>query len=79
MKWKSDEATSNCHRDYSTKVSAGTNLFFVNFDNIEHQHVAGVKAPTLQVIDTEGKISGGKLEVTSNTTHKILQIYSSKK
>ena len=56
--------------DYPADVTAGTDLF-VSSDIIEHQHIAGVKAPILRVIDTERKLSDGKLEITSSTTHNF--------
>ena len=42
--------------DYPADLTAGTNTFFVNCVIIEHQHIAGVQAPILRVIDTERRL-----------------------
>ena len=56
--------------DYPADITAGTNIFFVNCDIIEHHHKAGVKAPTLGLIDTERRLTNGNLQITSATKHK---------
>ena len=33
--------------DYPSDITAATNMFFLNTNIIEHQHVAGVKSPLL--------------------------------
>ena len=56
--------------EYPADITAGTNILFVNCDIIEHQHIAGVKAPILRVIDTERRLTNGNLQITSATKHK---------
>ena len=56
--------------DYPSDITAGTNMFFLNTNIIEHQHVAGVKSPLLRIIENTRKISDGKLQVNSTTSHK---------
>ena len=51
-------------------ITAGTNIFFIKYDIIEHRHIAGVKAPVLRVIDTERGVTNGILQMTSATKHK---------
>ena len=52
--------------DYPADITAGSNILFVNCDIIEHQHIAGVKAPVLRVI----RLTNGNLQITSATKHK---------
>ena len=59
--------------DYPADMKAGTDLFFVEYDIIEHQHTAGVKEPYFRLIDTERKLSDGQLESNSFTSHKAFQ------
>ena len=56
--------------DYPADITAGTNIFLINCDIIEHQHITGVKAPILRVIDTERRLTNGNLQITSATKHK---------
>ena len=53
--------------DYLADITAGTNIFFVNCDIIEHQHIAGVKALLFRVIDTERRLTNGNLRTRSAT------------
>ena len=46
----------------------GTNIFFVNTNIIEHQHVAGIKSPLLRIIENTQQ---GKLLSTSTTANKV--------
>lgn len=55
--------------DYPPDITAGTNIFFVYCDIIEHQHIAGVKAPVLRVIDTRRRLKNGELQIISTTEH----------
>ena len=50
--------------DYPAVITVGTNIFFVDCVIIEHQHIAGVKAPVIRVIDTERRSTNGNLEIT---------------
>ena len=45
-------------------------MFFLNTNIIERQHVAGVKSPLLRIIENTRKISDGKIQVSSTTSHK---------
>ena len=56
--------------DYPSDITTGTNMFFLNTNIIEHQHVAGVKSPLLRIIENTKQLSDGKLQVTSTTSHK---------
>ena len=47
--------------DNPADVTAGKDIYFVNPHIIEHQQMAGVRAPILQVIDSEIKLPDGKL------------------
>ena len=51
-------------------IFSGTEIFLVNCNVVGQQHVAGAKAPILRLIDTGGNLTGGKLNMTSSTTHK---------
>ena len=55
---------------YPPDLTVGTNMFFVNTNIIEHQHVAGVKSPLLRIIENTKQVQGGKLLNTS-TAHKV--------
>ena len=57
--------------DYPPDLTAGTNIFFVNTNIIEQQHVAGVKSPLLKINDSEKNSSYGTLEFASTTAHKV--------
>ena len=57
--------------NYPPDKTAGTDIFLVSSDIIEHQHIAGIKAPFLRLVDTEGKLSDGELAITSSTIHKV--------
>ena len=41
---------------YPPDLTVGTNMFFVNTNNIEHQHVAGVKSPLLRNIENTEQV-----------------------
>ena len=56
--------------DFPADILSGTEIFFVNCNIIEQQHVIGAKAPILRVIDRGRKVADGKLNITSSTTHK---------
>ena len=56
--------------DYPSDITTGTNMFFLNTNIIEHQHVAGVKSPLLRIIENTRKVSDRKLQVNSTTSHK---------
>ena len=56
--------------DFPTDILSGTEIFFLKRNIIEQQHVAGAKAPILPVIETARKLTVGKLNITSSTTHK---------
>ena len=56
--------------DYPAEFTSGANIFFVNCDVIEHQHIAGVKASVLLVNITERRLTNGNLKITSATIHK---------
>ena len=56
--------------DYPADFTAAKNIFFVNCNIIEHQHIAGVKAPILYVIDTERHLTNGNLQIKSATKHE---------
>ena len=60
--------------DFPADIHSGTEIFFVNCNIIEQQHVAAAKAPILRVIDTGRKLTDGKLNVTSFTTHKTFRV-----
>ena len=57
--------------DYPADITAGTNIFFVNYDILYHQHIAGVKAATLRVIDTESRLTNANLQITSPTNQIV--------
>ena len=57
---------------FSGDITAGTRLFFADCDIIEHQHIAGVKAPALRFIDTEKRLTNVNIQITSATKHKLL-------
>ena len=50
-------------------LHAGNNIS-VNCDVIEHQHIAGVKAPILRIIDTQRRLTNGNLQILSATKRK---------
>ena len=56
---------------YPPDLTVGTNMFFVNINIIEHQHVAGVKSPLLRIIENTKQVQDGKLLNTSTTAHKV--------
>ena len=58
---------------YPPDLSVGTNMFFVNTNIIERQHVyvAGVKSPLLRIIENTKQVQDGKLLNTSTTAHKV--------
>ena len=60
--------------DYPADMTAGTNIFFVNFDIIEHRHIAGVKAPFVRVIDTERRLTDGILQMTLQQNKSFLEL-----
>ena len=53
---------------YLPDLTMGTNIFFVNTNIIEHQHVAGIKSPLLRIIENTQQ---GKLLSTSTTANKV--------
>ena len=54
--------------EFPADITAGTNIFFTYCNIIEHQKVAGVKAPVLRVIDSKKK------ETLSSSIHLQLLI-----
>ena len=56
---------------YPSDLTVETNMFFVNTNIIEHQHVAGVKSPLLLIIENTKHVQDGKLLNTSTTAHKV--------
>ena len=56
---------------YPPDLTVGTNMFFVNTNIIEHQHVAGVKSPLLRIIENTKQVQDGKLLNTATTAHKV--------
>ena len=56
---------------YPPDLTVGTNMFFVNTNFIEHQHVAGVKSHPLRIIENTKQVQDGKLLNTSTTAHKV--------
>ena len=56
---------------YPPDLTVGTNMFYVNTNIIEHQHVAGVKSPDLRIIENIEQVQDGKLLNTSTTAHKM--------
>ena len=56
---------------YLPDLTVGTNMFFVNTNIIEHQHVAGVKWPLLRIVENTKQIQDGKLLNTSVTALKV--------
>ena len=56
---------------YPPDLTVGTNMFFVNTNIIEHQHVAGVKSPLLRIIENTKQVQDGKLLNTSTTAHRV--------
>ena len=56
---------------YPPDLTVGTNMFFVNTNIIEHQHVAGVKSPLLRIIENTKQVEDKLLSTTSTTAHKI--------
>ena len=71
--------TQKIKGDYLGDNAARTNIFFVNCDIFEHQHIAGVKALVRRVIDTERRLTNGNLQITSETKHKSFQELQFKK
>ena len=67
---KVQKETQPIKGDYPADFTTETNIFFVNFDLIEHQHLIGVDSPVLCVIDTERRLTYGILQFTSATKHK---------
>ena len=57
--------------NYPADITAGTNIFFVNCDIIQHQHIAAVKAPVLHVLDSERRLTNCNLQITSAAKHKL--------
>ena len=56
---------------YPPDLTVGTNMFFVNTNIIELQHVAGVKSPLLRIIENTKQVQDGKLSNTATTAHKV--------
>ena len=56
--------------DFPADIPSGTEIFFVRCNIMKQQHVAVGKAPFLRFIDTGRKLTDGKLNITSSTTHK---------
>ena len=56
---------------YPPDLTLGTNMFFVNTNIIDHQHVAGVKSPLLRIIENTKQVQDGKLLNTSTTAQKV--------
>ena len=56
--------------DFPADITAGTNIVFNYCNSIEHQNVAGVKAPVLRVIDSKRNLKDGELFNTSATSHE---------
>ena len=56
---------------YPPDLTVRTNMFFVNTNIIEHQHVAGVKSPLLRIIENTKQVQDGKLLNTSTTAHNF--------
>ena len=67
---KKQQTTQPIKGDFPADITAGTNIFFIYSNIIEHQKIAGVKAPLLRVIDTKRKLKDGDLFNQSTTTHK---------
>lgn len=64
------ETSQPIRGEYPADITAGTNIFFIYCNIIEHQKIAGIKAPVLRVIDTKRKLKDGDLFNSSSTTHK---------
>ena len=56
--------------DYLAYITAGTNIFFINCNIIEHQHLAEVKAPFLCVNNTERRLANSNLQILFAAKHK---------
>ena len=56
--------------EYPADITAGTNIIKVNFDIIEQQDIIGIKATVQHVIDSERRLTNGKLQFTFATKHK---------
>ena len=56
---------------YPPDLTVGTNMFFVNTNIIDYQHVAGVKSPLLRIIENTKQVQDGKLLNTSTTAHRV--------
>ena len=52
-------------------LTVETNMFFVNTNIIEHQHVAGVESPLLRLNKNTKLVQDGKFPNTSTTAHKV--------
>ena len=57
--------------DYPPDFTTGTNIFSVNTNIIEQQHVARVKSPLLRTLDSEKRLSNGTFQVASTTAPKM--------
>ena len=67
---KVDKQTQPIKGEYMAYFTTGTNIFFVNCYIIEHQHLFGVEAPALSVIDAERRLTNGNLQIMSATKQK---------
>ena len=56
---------------YVPDLTKGTNMFLVNTNIIEHQHVAVVKSPLLRIIENTKQFQDGTRLNTSTTAHKV--------
>ena len=64
---------------YPPDLTVGTNMFFVNTNIIEHQHVAGVMSPLLRITaENTKKVQDGKLSNTQLQAIKFSLSYSSR-
>ena len=59
--------------DFPADILSGTEIFFVNCNIIEQQHVGGAKAPILRVIDTGRKTVSSTSHLLQLIKHSELQ------
>ena len=71
LNYKISKLKQPIKNSYPPDITLGTNMFFVNTNIIEHQHVAGVKSPLLRIIQNTKQVQDGKLSNTSTTANKL--------
>ena len=72
--YKSHKTLNRHQSDFPVDITCGSQLIFLYIDSIEYQNIGDVRAPVIEIIESERRLRNGSISTVTSIYHKTFTI-----